>query len=72
MFSEKEVALKVSAQLEYFIKTNRTKNIDIALFLRTSKQLVSRNRGLLKSGKLPNSKFLIGLCYYYNQNFLQL
>lgn len=70
MFDEKEIALKISSKLEYNIKVKKVRAQEIADFIGITKQLVSRNRQILKSGKLPNSKFLIGISYYFQQNFL--
>lgn len=72
MLNEKEIALKISSELEYNIKTKRIKAQEIADFVGITKQLVSRNRQMLKSGKLPNSKFLVGISYYFNKNFLHI
>lgn len=72
MFDEKKEALFFSSQLEYFIKKNKIKAQEIANFIGISKQLVSRNRQLLKSGKLPNSTFLIGVIKYFNKNFFSI
>lgn len=70
MFNERNASLKISSKLEYLIKTKKIKAQDISDFLGISKQLVSRNRQLLKSGKLPNSKFLVGVSEYFKENFL--
>ena len=70
MFNEKNASLKISSKLEFLIKTKKIKAQEIAEFLGISKQLVSRNRQILKSGKLPNSRFLIGVSEYFNENFL--
>ena len=70
MFNEKEIALKISSKLEYNIKVKKVKAQEIADFIGITKQLVSRNRQMLKSGKLPNSKFLVGMSCYFQQNFL--
>lgn len=69
MLDEKEIALKISANLEFLIKKNKIKAQQIADFIGTTKQLVSRNRQLLKSGKLPNSKFLIGISLFLDYKF---
>ncbi len=70
MFNEKNASLKISSKLEFLIKTKKIKAQEIADFLGISKQLVSRNRQILKSGKLPNSRFLVGVSEYFNENFL--
>lgn len=70
MFNEKNTSLKISSKLEFLIKTKKIKAQEIAEFLGISKQLVSRNRQILKSGKLPNSRFLVGVSEYFNENFL--
>ncbi len=70
MFNEKNTSLKISAKLEYLIKIKKIKAQDLSDFLGISRQLVSRNRQMLKSGKLPNSKFLVGISEYFNENFL--
>lgn len=70
MFNEKNASLKISSKLEFLIKTKKIKAQEIAEFLGISKQLVSRNRQILKSGKLPNSRFLVGVSEYFNENFL--
>jgi hypothetical protein len=69
MFEEKDIALKISANLEFLIKKNKVKAQQIADFIGTTKQLVSRNRQLLKSGKLPNSKFLVGISLFFDYKF---
>lgn len=70
MFNERNASLKISSKLEYLIKTKKIKAQDISDFLGISKQLVSRNRQLLKSGILPNSRFLVGVSEYFKENFL--
>lgn len=70
--NEKNIALKISSKLEFLIKTKKIKANDLSCYLGISKQLVSRNRQILKSGKLPNSKFLIGISYFFNENFLKI
>lgn len=70
MFNEKNASLKISSKLEFLIKTKKIKAQEIADFLGISKQLVSRNRQILRSGKLPNSRFLVGVSEYFNENFL--
>ena len=70
MFNEKEIALKISSKLEYNIKVKKVKAQEIADFIGITKQLVSRNRQMLRSGKLPHSKFLVGMSCYFQQNFL--
>lgn len=72
MINEKNISLKISSKLEYLIKTKKTKAQDLAVFIGISKQLVSRNRQILKSGKLPNSRFLVGISEYFEENFLYL
>ena len=69
MFDEREVALGISAKLEYLIKIKKVKAQQIANFIGIDKQLVSRNRQILKTGKLPNSKFLVGVSKFFNENF---
>lgn len=70
MFNEKNTSLKISSKLEYLIKIKKIKAQDLSDFLGISRQLVSRNRQMLKSGKLPNSKFLVGISEYFDENFL--
>ena len=70
MFNEKNASLKISSKLEFLIKTKKIKAQDLSDFLGISRQLVSRNRQMLKSGKLPNSKFLVGISEYFDENFL--
>lgn len=70
MFDEKEEALKISSKLENLIKTKKIKAVDICKFLNVNKQTVSNNRQILKSGKLPNGRFLIGVIRFFNENFL--
>lgn len=69
MFNEKEEALKIYSKLEYLIKINKIKAIDISKYLQINKQSVSNNRQLLKSGKLPNGRFLVGISKFFNENF---
>ena len=68
--TEKEIALQISSKLEYFIKIKKVKAQEIADFIGIDKQLISRNRQILKSGKLPNSKFLVGISKFFDENFL--
>lgn len=70
MFDEKEEALKIYSKLENLIKTKRIKAQDISNYLKINKQSVSNNRQLLKSGKLPNGRFLVGISKFFNENFL--
>ena len=70
MLNEKEISLKISSKLEYLIKTKKIKAKEIADYIGITKQLVSRNRQILKSGKLPNSKFLVGVSKFFEENFL--
>lgn len=70
MLNEKDIALNISSKLEYFIKIKKVKAQEIADFIGIDKQLISRNRQILKSGKLPNSKFLVGVSKFFNENFL--
>lgn len=70
MFNEKKSSLKISSKLEFLIKTKKIKAQELADYIGISKQLISRNRQMLKSGKLPNSKFLIGISEYFHENFL--
>lgn len=69
MFNEKEEALKIYSKLEYLIKINKIKAIDISNYLQINKQSVSNNRQLLKSGKLPNGRFLVGISKFFNESF---
>lgn len=69
MINEKKVALKISAQLDYLLKTKNIKIQDIADKLEYTRQSLSRNRNLLKKGKLPHLAFLIQLCDYFDYNF---
>lgn len=71
MFDEKEEALKIYSKLENLIKTKGIKAQDISNYLKINKQSVSNNRQLLKSGKLPNGRFLVGISKFFNENFLQ-
>lgn len=71
MLNEKEISLKISSKLEYLIKIKKIKAKEIADYIGITKQLVSRNRQILKSGKLPNSKFLVGVSKFFEENFLQ-
>lgn len=70
MLNEKEIALKISSKLEHLIKIKKIKAQEIANFIGIDKQLVSRNRQILKTGKFSNSKFLIGVSKFFNENFL--
>lgn len=70
MLDEKDIALNISSKLEYFIKIKKVKAQEIADFIGIDKQLISRNRQILKSGKLPNSKFLVGISKFFDENFL--
>lgn len=70
MLDEKNEALKISAKLEYLMKTKKIKAQQIADFLSIDKQLISINRNKLKSGKFPTCKFLIGISRFFNENFL--
>lgn len=70
MLNEKDIALNISSKLEYFIKIKKVKAQEIADFIGIDKQLISRNRQILKSGKLPNSKFLVGISKFFDENFL--
>lgn len=70
MLNEKDIALNISSRLEYFIKIKKVKAQEIADFIGIDKQLISRNRQILKSGKLPNSKFLVGISKFFDENFL--
>ncbi|MBC2850290.1 hypothetical protein H5J22_02385 [Cetobacterium sp. 8H] len=70
MFDEKEEALKIYSKLENLIKTKGIKAQDISNYLKINKQSVSNNRQLLKSGKLPNGRFLVGISKFFNENFL--
>lgn len=70
MFDEKEEALKIYSKLENLIKTKRIKAQDISNYLNINKQSVSNNRQLLKRGKLPNGRFLVGISKFFNENFL--
>lgn len=70
MLNEKDIALNISSKLEYFIKIKKVKAQEIADFIGIDKQLISRNRQILKSGKLPNSKFLVGISKFFGENFL--
>ena len=69
--NEKNIALRISSKLEFLIKTKKIKAIELSKYIGISKQLVSRNRQILKTGKLPNSKFLIGISYFFDENFLK-
>lgn len=69
--NEKEIALRISSRLEFLIKTKKIKAKELSDYIGISKQLVSRNRQILKSGKLPNSKFLVGISYFFDKNFLK-
>ena len=71
MFDEKEEALKIYSKLENLIKTKGIKAQDISNYLKINKQSVSNNRQLLKSGKLPNGRFLVGISKFFGENFLQ-
>lgn len=70
MIDEKKEALKISVKLEYLIKIKKIKAQDIAIYTGLTKQVVSLNRQKLKSGKLPTSKFLLGITLFFNENFL--
>lgn len=70
-FNEKNIALTISANLEYTLKTKKIKANELADFLEVSKQSVSINRQILKKGKLPNSRFLVGVSIFLNENFLK-
>ena len=70
MLNEKDIALHISSKLEHFIKVKKVKAQEIADFIGIDKQLISRNRQILKLGKLPNSKFLVGISKFFNENFL--
>lgn len=69
MFNEREEALKIYSRLEYLIKINKIKAIEISRYLQINKQSVSNNRQLLKSGKLPNGRFLVGISKFFNEKF---
>lgn len=70
MFEEKIEALKIYSKLENLIKIRKIKAKELAEFLQINKQSVSNNRSLLKSGKLPNGRFLVGISKFFNENFL--
>lgn len=71
MIDEKKEALKISAKLEYLIKTNKIKAQDIASYIGLTKQVISLNRQKLKAGKLPTTKFLLGITLFFKENFLE-
>lgn len=69
MINEKSVALNIAAQLDYLLKTQNIKIQDVAEKLDCTRQSLSRNRNLLKKGKLPHLVFLIQLCNFFDYNF---
>lgn len=69
MIDEKNEALKISAKLEYLIKTKKVKAQDISNYIGLTKQVVSLNRQKLKSGRLPTAKFLLGITLFFKENF---
>lgn len=69
MIKEKNVALKISAHLDYLLKTKNIQIQDIASELKCTRQSMSYNRNLLKKGKLPNTSFLIQLSNFFKFNF---
>lgn len=71
MIDEKKEALKISAKLEYLIKINKIKAQDIATYIGSTKQVISLNRQKLKAGKLPTTKFLLGITLFFKENFLE-
>ena len=70
MLNEKDEALKISSKLENLIKIRKIKAKDLSDYLDINKQSVSNNRQLLKSGKLPNGRFLVGISKFFDENFL--
>lgn len=70
MFDEKSEALRIYSKLENLMKIRKVKAKDISEFLKINKQSVSNNRQLLKSGKLPNGRFLVGISKFFNEKFL--
>lgn len=72
MIDEKKEALKISAKLEYLIKIKKVKAQDIANYIGLTKQVISLNRQKLKSGKLPTTKFLVGITLFFKENFLEI
>lgn len=70
MFDEKSEALRIYSKLENLMKIRKIKAKDISEFLKINKQSVSNNRQLLKSGKLPNGRFLVGISKFCNEKFL--
>lgn len=69
MIDEKKEVLKISAKLEYLIKTRKIKAQDMANYMGVTKQVISLNRQKLKSGKLPTAKFILGITLFFEENF---
>lgn len=67
--NEKEISLKISAKLEYLIKTKKIKAKEIANFIGITNVNFSKGRNLLKRGKFPPSHFLIGISLFFDEKF---
>lgn len=66
----KKIALKISAKLESKIIENRISLKELSEEIEMNIPNVSRNRNLLKRGKMPSLNFLIGISIYFDENFL--
>lgn len=66
-----EVALKISSQLEYLIKTKKTDVNELAKLAGINYVNFSKKRSALRAGVLPNNKFIVAISYYYKKNFLE-
>lgn len=69
--NKKEIALKISSRLEYLISTKKIKNEEISSFIDMGVVNFSKNRCLLKKGKIPSSNFLLGITIYFKENFFE-
>ena len=68
--NELEISLKISSKLEFLMKTKKVKGTEIARTIPMSGENFSYHRNELKKGNLPNSRFLVGITKYFNENFL--
>ncbi|MGL4569336.1 MAG: hypothetical protein ACRCU6_12525 [Fusobacteriaceae bacterium] len=72
MIDYKVVLKSVSSKLEEEIKENKIKSSEIADFIGMSPENFSKVRNQIKVGKIPSSKFLIGISMYFKKNFLDI
>lgn len=67
---EIKISLKISSKLEFLMKSKKVKGMDIAKTIHMTEENFSYYRNKLKKGKLPSSRFLVGITKYFEENFL--